>query len=151
MLVIPAHVRAYLLMSCLVLSTFMVIPFLSMYLVANTGYRESDLPLIYFTGGAATLVTMSIFGKVSDHYGKLIVCRILVVLAMVPILLITNFDPNILLELLACRQQVTPGSPMLRYSSLTLGMAVARGRLDVFGDDPVHDPHQRPQWCRRWR
>jgi predicted MFS family arabinose efflux permease len=91
-LVIPAHIRAYLVMTCLVLSTFMIIPFLSMYVVANTGYRESDLRLIYFTGGAATLVTMSVFGRVADHVGKLLVCRILVVLAMLPLLLLTNFD-----------------------------------------------------------
>ncbi len=90
----PTHVRAYLLMITLVLTTFTVIPYLSTYLVANVGWREEHLSFVYLFGGAATLVTMSIFGRLSDRFGKLQVFRILAVLTMLPIVLLTNMPPS---------------------------------------------------------
>ncbi|MGH7172412.1 MAG: MFS transporter [Gemmataceae bacterium] len=86
----PTHLRAYLLMTALVLSTFMIVPYLASYLVANTGRTEAELPYVYLCGGLATLVTMTLFGWLSDRFGKLSVFRCLALFTLVPILLVTN-------------------------------------------------------------
>jgi predicted MFS family arabinose efflux permease len=82
--------RAYLLMTALVLSTFMIVPYLASYLVANTGRTQEELPYVYLCGGLATLVTMTFFGWLSDRLGKLPVFRVLALFTLVPILLVTN-------------------------------------------------------------
>jgi predicted MFS family arabinose efflux permease len=92
-LVHPLHRRAYLLMTCLVFSSFTVVPLLSTYLVANVGFREADLPLMYLFGGAATLVTLSLFGRLADRRGKLPVFRVLALLTVLPVLALTNLPP----------------------------------------------------------
>ena len=40
----------------MMLGGFAVIPYISVYLVGNVGVRETDLPMIYVTGGLLTLV-----------------------------------------------------------------------------------------------
>ncbi|HTU22076.1 MAG TPA: MFS transporter [Gemmataceae bacterium] len=86
----PTHLRAYLLMTALVLSSFLIVPYLASYLVANTGRTETELPYVYLCGGLATLVTMTFFGWLSDRFGKLPVFRCLALFTLVPILLLTN-------------------------------------------------------------
>jgi len=91
-LLIPAHLRAYVLMTCLVLGTFTIIPYLPTFLENNIGWSESDLGLMYLCGGIATLVTTSLCGRLADRFGKLLVFRVLALLAMVPVVLITNLS-----------------------------------------------------------
>jgi len=86
----PTHVRAYLLMTALVFSTFMIVPYLASYLVANTGRTNDELPWVYSIGGGVTFVTMILFGWLSDRFGKLLMFRCLALFTMVPILLVTN-------------------------------------------------------------
>ncbi len=71
----PTHLRAYLLMTALVMSTFMIVPYLASYLVSNAGRSERELPYVYLCGGLCTLVTMTLFGTLSDRLGKLPVFR----------------------------------------------------------------------------
>ncbi len=59
-----------LLMVLLVFGHFMVIPFLSPYMVANVGFSEETLFLIYLCGGIATLFTSPFIGKIADKVGK---------------------------------------------------------------------------------
>src|SRR5262249_40055386 len=113
-LFLPAHVKAYVLMTCLVLGTFTIIPFLPAFLEYNRGWQKSDLALLYLFGGLATLVTMSLFGRLADRFGKLRVFRVLALLAMVPVLLITNMS----------REPLAVG---LLYT--TLYMVLASGRM----------------------
>ncbi len=86
----PVHLRAYLLMIAIVLSTFMIVPYLASYLVANTGRTNEELPYVYLCGGLTTLVTMTFFGWLSDRFGKLLMFRCLALFTVVPILLVTN-------------------------------------------------------------
>jgi predicted MFS family arabinose efflux permease len=90
----PTHLRAYVLMILLVTSSFMVIPYLSIYIVNNVGRAETELPYIYLTGGAATLFTLTIIGRLSDRFGKLLFFRILAVATGIPVLMITNLPPG---------------------------------------------------------
>lgn len=86
----PTHVRAYLLMVVLVISTFTIVPYLTIYLVNNVGRRNEELPYVYLFGGAATLVSMTLVGRLSDRFGKLRVFRTLALVTLVPTLLLTN-------------------------------------------------------------
>ena len=51
------HQIALVFSSFLMLGGFMVIPFLSAYLVRNVGFSEKQLPLTYFIGGSVTFFT----------------------------------------------------------------------------------------------
>ena len=54
---VPNHRRAFALIIVLMCSVFTVVPFIAAYNVANVGVAEVDLALIYFAGGATSLVT----------------------------------------------------------------------------------------------
>ncbi len=85
----PTHLRAYLLTTLLVMSSFMVAPFLTTYLVANVGRAKEELFWIYLCGGGATLVTMTLIGRWADRRGKLPVYRSMAYAAAGPLLLLT--------------------------------------------------------------
>jgi predicted MFS family arabinose efflux permease len=87
------HLRAYVLMAFLVMTTFCIVPFLPTYLVANVGMAEPQIKWIYLFGGLGTLATMAPIGRWADRYGKLRVYQILAVLAAIPLLLVTHLSP----------------------------------------------------------
>lgn len=84
------HQRAYSLSVAIMLSGFMVIPFVSPYMVKNVGLSEKELPFIYFFGGIFTFVTSRAIGSLSDKFGKFRMFSIVAPLSMIPILLVTN-------------------------------------------------------------
>jgi MFS family permease len=73
---------------------FSIIPLLSTYMVSNVGMLEADLPLIYLVGGAVSLITSPLIGKLADKFGKLKVFVFLATLYTIPVFLITNLTPN---------------------------------------------------------
>jgi predicted MFS family arabinose efflux permease len=85
--------RALLFMVAMIFAGFAIIPYLSAYMVSNTGRTEADLPYLYFFGGAATIVSSRAIGKLADRYGKLRVFTYIAWLSVLPILLITNLPP----------------------------------------------------------
>jgi len=87
------HLRAFALMAVLISSVFLVIPFLAAYNVANVGVAEADLAIIYLAGGAASLVSTQVIGRLADRYGKARVFTIVAVASIVPILLSTHLPP----------------------------------------------------------
>ncbi len=89
----PLHVRAYILTTVLVVSSWTIHPYLSIYLVNNVHMKENDLPLIWFFGGIAALLTTTPTGWLSDRYGKLRMYRIVGTLTVVPTLIMTNLPP----------------------------------------------------------
>ncbi len=72
-------------MIALVMSTFMMVPFMPAFLEKNVGRSKEDLPWVYFCGGVATLLSMNVVGRLADRFPRLIVFRILALLAVVPI------------------------------------------------------------------
>jgi predicted MFS family arabinose efflux permease len=86
----PAHLNAYVLMVALVLSTFMIVPFLAAFLEKNLGCTKDEVPLIYLFGGMATLVTMNLVGRLADRFPRLMLFRVLALLAMGGILVLVN-------------------------------------------------------------
>ncbi len=110
----PMHGRAYLLTTALVFSSFILAPYLASYLVANVGLANAELPYVYLSGGLVTLGTMTLFGWMSDRYGKLPMFRSLALFNLLPILLVTNLPAVSLAMVLAI---------------FTLFMVISSGRM----------------------
>ncbi|NEM97063.1 MFS transporter [Pontibacter burrus] len=81
------------LMVTLTMSGFLVVPFISPYMVANVGFSETELSYIYLFGGIATVFTSQWAGRLADKHGKHRVFILSAVFSLVPILLITNLPP----------------------------------------------------------
>jgi len=84
------HLRAFALTLTLMLGSFSVIPYISVYLVANVGVTEMTLTFVFITGGLLTLVGAPIVGRLADRYGKLLVYRVVASISMVLMLVVTT-------------------------------------------------------------
>jgi DHA1 family inner membrane transport protein len=89
------HLRAFALMAALMISSFLLAPHMATFLVTNAGLAQDDLPFIYLCGGAATLLTVPLFGRLSDRLGKLRVFRVLALVTLVPVVLVTNLPAGL--------------------------------------------------------
>jgi len=96
------HLRAFAFTLTLMFAGFTVIPFIAPYNVANVGLAETDLPLMYFAGGLATLVTSPLIGRLADRYGKKRLFGVVGVLSIVPILITTHLTVVPLPVVIAC-------------------------------------------------
>ena len=85
--------RALLFMSALVMGHFAIIPLLAPYMVTNIGLPENRLFLIYMVGGICSAVTAPYCGKLADRFGRLRVYAILIGVACVVTLWISNSGP----------------------------------------------------------
>lgn len=84
------QMRAISLTILMMLGQFMVIPFLSPFMVANVGFSEIQLTYIYMAGGFFTVFTSPWVGRLTDKYGKIRVFTIFMSLNVIPIGIITN-------------------------------------------------------------
>lgn len=124
------HLRAYALTTTLVLGSFSVIPFLSIYLVNNVGRVKEELPYIWLCGGAATLVTMTPVGWLSDRFGKLLVFRVVALLTIGPTLWLTNLSagPLAVTLLATTAYTVLASARMVPAMALLTACAAPRNR-----------------------
>jgi predicted MFS family arabinose efflux permease len=81
---------SFILSSAYIISGFLVIPFISQYLVKNVKLLENQLSLTYFFGGIFTLFTSRIVGVMADKYGKHRMIYILSAISLIPIYMMTN-------------------------------------------------------------
>lgn len=84
------HLRAMLLTCLVIFGGFTVIPYITLYTIANVGIASDRIPAIYFLGGAATLVSARLIGALADRFGKVKVFRIVAVSACIPVMLVTQ-------------------------------------------------------------
>jgi predicted MFS family arabinose efflux permease len=87
------HLRALLFMALIMVSGFSVIPYITIYLTANVGVRQEDIPLIYLCGGCATLFSSRLVGRLADARGKVRVYRAMALCSMLPLLAQTHLWP----------------------------------------------------------
>ncbi len=93
--------RALAFMALLTLSTFLVIPYITLYSVNNVEIRVEDLYLLYLAGGTANFLTSRRIGRLTDRYGKIRAYRAVGFLALAPLLIQTHLPP-IPLWLMVC-------------------------------------------------
>jgi predicted MFS family arabinose efflux permease len=84
------HQIALLFAMVIMMSSFTVIPYLTLYATRNVQFPESLLWLMYLIGGGVTLFSSRRIGRWADTAGKLRVFRIMALLSAVPMLLITH-------------------------------------------------------------
>lgn len=84
------HWRAFALTTVMTMAGFMLIPYISPYLVANLGISNESLPLIYLFGGGATFFSMRWIGRMSDRLGLLKVFTVVSLAAIPPILALSH-------------------------------------------------------------
>ncbi|MBC8048132.1 MAG: MFS transporter [Fimbriimonadaceae bacterium] len=82
--------RALLLSVVMMLGHFSIIPFIAKYMVSNVGFTEQDVTYIYLVGGAATIFTAPLIGKLADKKGKFMIFALFCSLTLIPVLIITN-------------------------------------------------------------
>lgn len=85
----PNHQRALAFSTLLMFAGFTMIPYITIYMTTNAGYTTQQVPYIYLCGGAATLLTARIIGRLTDKLGKVVMFRRMAVSTMVPMFLLT--------------------------------------------------------------
>ncbi len=90
----PPQIWALVLTSLMMIGQFSLIPFISPSMVANVGFRENQLPLIYLCGGLTTLMTGPWIGRLADRYGKLRLLYLFLGLSVLPQLILTHLGPT---------------------------------------------------------
>jgi predicted MFS family arabinose efflux permease len=88
-LVDPNHLRAYAMSSSMVFAGFVVIPYITLYLQGNAGFKPEQIPYVYLTGGICTLISARFIGHWSDRAGKAYAFRRLALLMPLPLLAMT--------------------------------------------------------------
>ncbi len=84
------HLRALAFSALIIFSGFTIIPYITIYAVHNVGILQSDIPLVYFIGGAATLISARAIGYWADLHGKVEVYRIVALAALLPLIIVTH-------------------------------------------------------------
>jgi predicted MFS family arabinose efflux permease len=85
----PNHWQAYGLSVFMMLGSFSIIPYITIFSTTNVGVRQQDVPLVYLVGGLATLFTSRLWGRLADRHGKVFMFRCLALLAAVPMVTLT--------------------------------------------------------------
>lgn len=84
------HLKAFAFIGAVTLTAFLVVPYISPYMVFNAGLTEQQLPYIYLVGGLFTIFSMNIIGRMSDRFGKRRMFTIMVLFAIGATLLLTH-------------------------------------------------------------
>jgi predicted MFS family arabinose efflux permease len=71
-------------------STFIVIPYIALYLSSTAGLDESQIPLVYAIGGIASFFSARRIGRLADEWGKVRSYRIVALLSIIPIFILTH-------------------------------------------------------------
>jgi predicted MFS family arabinose efflux permease len=86
------HLRAMMYSALIIFSGFTVIPYITVYAVNNLAISQHDIPLIYFAGGAATLITARFIGHWADVKGKVKIYRLIALASMLPLIAVTQLQ-----------------------------------------------------------
>jgi predicted MFS family arabinose efflux permease len=103
-----------------VFGQFMVIPYISPFLVKNLNFPESRLPLLYFLGGLTSIFTMPLIGKATDKFGSRKVFPIGILVSIIPLFLITHLTTqnSILILSVTTLFMICMGGRMVPFSTL---------------------------------
>lgn len=82
----PNHLRAFAMSASMVFAGFAVIPYITLYLQGNAGFKPDQIPYVYLCGGISTLISARMIGHWSDRAGKAVAFRRLALLMPLPLL-----------------------------------------------------------------
>jgi MFS transporter, DHA1 family, inner membrane transport protein len=133
MLKVVQYRRSFLFSCVLMISHFLIIPYLAMSLETNVGFDKSQVKNMYLFGGIFSILTAPLIGKISDKIGKLKVFIVLMSLAIIPILLITHLtvvNHNIV-YVITCCFFIFAGGRIIPAQAMVSGVAnpMERGRF----------------------
>ncbi|MGB0069033.1 MAG: MFS transporter [Isosphaeraceae bacterium] len=120
------NLRAFALTFAIMFGGFSVIPYVSLYLVGNSGVTEQNLTWVYMTGGLLTLVGAPLIGRLADRFGKVPVYRIVASVAACLMLVITNLGP----VPLAAALGVFGALMLCNAGRMVAGMAIVTGSVE---------------------
>ncbi len=120
------HWRGFGLTIFMTMAGFMLIPYISPFLVSNCGLTNDQLPLIYLCGGGATFFSMRWLGRLADRIGLLKIFTATSILAILPILALTNLPKVPLWTALT----VTTGFMVLASGRFIPGMAMVTNSVE---------------------
>ena len=83
------HLKTFAFSALLMFAGFTVIPFITIYLQTNVGWRTDQVFYVYLCGGVATLLSARLVGVLTDRRGKVALFRIMAVLVIFPLIAIT--------------------------------------------------------------
>lgn len=91
---VPAQRSALIFSGLLMMGHFLIIPFINPYLEFNKGFSKDLTPMIYLSGGIASLLAAIYLGRLADKRGKLSVFSVSVFFSLFMVLIITGM-PNV--------------------------------------------------------
>jgi len=77
----------------IVLGHFLIIPFITPYMIRNVGLSQSDIVYIFLLGGIATIFSARIIGSMVDKYGVMPVFIVTMIICVIPTIGITHLGP----------------------------------------------------------
>lgn len=86
----PSQLYALALTAFLMMGHFMIIPFINPFMEFNMGFSKTQTPIIYMVGGALTMITSPLIGRLADKIGKYNLFVFLAIAGIPLIALITN-------------------------------------------------------------
>lgn len=87
------QLRALLLGFILIFGHYVIIPFITPYMIRNVGFDQSDVTLIYLLGGVLTVFSSPFIGRLTDRFGALRVFTITLFISFIPVITMTNLPP----------------------------------------------------------
>ena len=90
----PFYIRGFAATILLATGGFMLMPFSTAFLVNNILIPETQLTVIFFITGAATIITGPYLGKQADKYGKYRLFVFGSIISMIMVMIFTHLGPN---------------------------------------------------------
>ena len=90
----PFYIRGFAATILLATGGFMLMPFSTAFLVNNILIPETQLSVIFFITGAATIITGPYLGKQADKYGKYRLFVFGSIISMIMVMIFTHLGPN---------------------------------------------------------
>ncbi len=94
------QMRALALSVIIMFGHFCTIPSLSPYLTLNVGMSVDNISLIYLVGGAITIFSARIVGRIADQKGKYLIFATCGILFLIPVYLMTNLHAGASLSMI---------------------------------------------------
>jgi predicted MFS family arabinose efflux permease len=123
------HQKAFLFTALMMIAGFTVIPYITIYTTTNGGLTVQQVPYVYLLGGATTLFTARLIGRLTDSMGKAKMFKIMAVFAMVAVWLVTTSAPFGVLGILLVTTLMFVGMNGRMIPGMALATSAANPKL----------------------